>query len=131
MINKVGTAQAGQMMKLAAENLRSLSAENTSLRKERDDALQKVAEFEKERHVERVAKAMEAKGLNPELSLDEKIASLRTKENLEVLEEAVSMSAPQMKLASVTGDHNVVVEGAQDAEQATSNFAAALAGIED
>lgn len=131
MMNKISTPQAGQMMKLAAENLRSLSAENNSLRLERDEALEKVAAFEREKHIERVARAMDAKGINPELSIEEKIASLRQHEKLEVIEEAVNLSAPQMKLASVDGDNRVVVEGASDAEQATSNFASSLASSDD
>jgi secreted Zn-dependent insulinase-like peptidase len=131
MMNKLSTTQAGQMMKLAAENLRSLSVENSTLRQERDEAMQKVAAFEQDKRIERVAKAMEAKGLNPELSLEEKVASLRSHEKLEVLEEAVNLSAPQMKLASVAGDETVNVEGAGDSEAATNNFAAALASLED
>lgn len=131
MMNKLSTTQAGQMMKLAAENLRSLSVENSTLRQERDEAMQKVAAFEQDKRIERVAKAMEAKGLNPELSLEEKVASLRQHEKLEVLEEAVNLSAPQMKLASVAGDETVNVEGAGDSEAATNNFAAGLASLED
>lgn len=125
-MNKISQVQAGQMMKLAAENLRSLSVENKSLADERDELLQKVASFEHEKRVEKVAKAMESKGLNPDLSFDEKIASLRQHEKLEVLEEAVNLSAPQMKLASVEGGTEVVVEGGE-ADAALNAFAANLA----
>lgn len=128
-MNKISQVQAGQMMKLAAENLRSLSAEKESLVTERDELLQKVAGFEHERRVEKVAKAMESKGLNPDLSFDEKIASLRQHEKLEVLEEAVNLSAPQMKLASVDGETEVVAVGGE-ADAALDAFAANLANAE-
>lgn len=125
-MNKMSQVQAGQMMKLAAENLRSLSAEKVSLETERDELLQKVAGYEREKRVEKVAKAMETKGINPDLSFDEKIASLRQHDKLEVLEEAVNLSAPQMKLASVDGSEDVVVEGGE-ADAALNAFAANLA----
>lgn len=131
MLNKISTVQAGQMMKTAAENLRALSGENTALKAERDEALQKVAAFELDKRVERVAQAMEAKGLNPELSMAEKVASLRQHEKLDVLEEAVSLTAPQMKLASVASDGKVTVEGDDDdGNAATDNFAANLASVD-
>lgn len=125
-MNKISHVQAGQMMKMAAENIRSLSAEKLELATERDELLQKVAGFEREKRVEKVAKAMESKGLNPDLSLDEKIASLRQHEKLEVLEEAVNLSAPQMKLASVEGGSEVVAVGGE-ADAALDAFAANLA----
>lgn len=130
MMSKVSAAQAGQMMKLAAGSLRALSEENKSIKSERDEALQKVAAFEREKHVEKVAKAMHEKGLQPEMTLDEKIASLRQHEKLEVLEQAVNMSAPQMKLASVTEEGKVTVEGDGDGDAAANDFASSLAQLD-
>lgn len=130
MLNKISTVQAGQMMKTAAENLRALSEENKTLKTERDEALTKVASFELDKRIERVAKKMEEKGLNPEMSMEEKVASLRQHEKLEVLEEAVSLTAPQMKLASVAGEGQVTVEGDDDGSSAANNFAANLASVE-
>lgn len=122
MQTKISTAQTSQMMKLAAENLRNLSEENVTLR-------EKVAFYEKKNRAEKIATAMVEKGLEPELSLDEKIAGLLKREDLSIVEEAVSMSAPQMKLASVHEESGVQVEGATGSD-ATSNFANNLLALD-
>ena len=122
MFNKISGVQVGQMMKLAAENLRGLSEENQELRT-------KLASYEKKDRVESLATIMEEKGLEPELSYEEKVAGLLTRDDLDVVEEAVGMSAPQMKLASVHDDSRIEVEGGVEGSQAESNFAANLASI--
>lgn len=120
-MNKLSNAQAGQMMKVAAENLRALSEENQELKT-------KVSHYEKKDRAEKIASQMEAKGLEPELSLQDKIAGLLKRDDLSVVEEAVSMSAPQMKLASVSdGDMRVAVEGDDTGDSASDAFAANLA----
>lgn len=123
-MNKTAQAQAGQMMKLAAENLRALSEENQDLKT-------KVSHYEKKARVEKIASSMEAKGLEPELSMEDKIAGLLKRDDLSVVEEAISMSAPQMKLASVhDGDMRVAVEGDDTGGSAQDAFAANLASID-
>jgi len=123
-MNKTAQAQAGQMMKLAAENLRALSEENQELKT-------KVSHYEKKARVEKIASSMEAKGLEPELSMEDKIAGLLKRDDLSVVEEAISMSAPQMKLASVhDGDMRVAVEGDDTGGSAQDAFAANLASID-
>lgn len=124
MMNKISAAQAGQMMKVAAENLRALSEENKSLKSENEEFREKVANYEREERIVKIAKAMEAKNINNGLSLEEKIASLREHDKLDALEEAVNFSAPQMKLASVSDGNQVTVEGGNNA---ADTFAAALA----
>jgi predicted nuclease with TOPRIM domain len=131
MMNKISATQAGQMMKMAAENLRALSEEKVSVAKERDELKseceslrEKVASIEREQRIVKVAKTMEEKGLNTGLSLEEKIENLREKGNLDVIEEAVNMQAPQLKLASVVEDGKVQVEGNSDS--AADTFAATL-----
>lgn len=122
-MNKTAQAQAGQMMKLAAENIRALSEENQDLKT-------KVAHYEKKERAEKIASKMEQKGLEPELSMEDKIAGLLKRDDLSVVEEAVSMSAPQMKLASVhDGDMRVAVEGDETGGSAQDAFAANLASI--
>ena len=121
---KTAQAQAGQMMKLAAENLRALSEENQELKT-------KVSHYEKKDRAEKIASKMEEKGLEPELSMQDKIAGLLKRDDLSVVEEAVSMSAPQMKLASVAdGDTRVAVEGDETGNSASDAFAANLASMD-
>lgn len=122
MFNKISGVQVGQMMKMAASNLRALSEENQELR-------EKIASYEKLERVENIAAVMEEKGLEPELSYQEKVAGLLKREDLDVVEEAVGMSAPQMKLASVHDDSRIEVEGGPEGSQAESNFVSGLASI--
>jgi hypothetical protein len=125
-MDKISHAQVAGMMKLASENLRGLSEENQKLAKDNVDLKEKVAHFEKKAHAEKIAKLMEDKGINTGLDFHEKVASIMdSKKDLSVIEEAVSISAPQTKLASVAEDGNVVVEGGLDS-RAEDNFASAL-----
>lgn len=124
-MDKISYAQVGQTMKTAAASLRVLSEENAQLK-------DKVAHYERKERAEKLASQMDEKGLQPELSFQEKVSGLLRRENLDAVEEAINMSAPQTKLASVYDDGKVTVEGGSDVEggSAQSNFAAALAGID-
>lgn len=122
-MDKVSNVQVGQMMKVAAGSLRTLSEENQQLK-------EKVAHFEHKEKAEKVAALMEEKGLQPELSFSEKVAGLLRRENLDVVEEAVGMSAPQTKLASVYEESGVTVEGSVDGSSAQDAFAASLISID-
>ena len=124
-MNKYSGAQVGSVMKLAAENLRALSEENQELKV-------KVAGFEKKARAEKIASAMESKSLEPESSFEEKVSSLMQRADLSVVEEAVGLLAKQEKLASVSEDSRVVVEGGTDDsthDAASDSFAANLASI--
>ncbi len=124
-MDKISEAEVGQMTKLAATALRALSGENQELRAENGALKAKVASFERKEHAERVAKQMEVKGIDPDASFEEKVAGLLKREDLRVVEEAVNMSSPQMKVAGVRDGH-VTVEGGVDGA-AEASFAAALA----
>jgi cell division septum initiation protein DivIVA len=129
-MEKLSNTQRGQMMKLAADNLRVLSSENQQLRDENEGLKAKLAGHEKRARVEKIAHAMEEKGLEPELSIAEKVEGLLKREDLDVVETAVGLTAPQMKLASVHDDDSdvdVTVEG--DGNRAAQQFNAALASI--
>lgn len=124
-MRKLSNVEVGQMMKLAAENLRALSEENQELRS-------LVFGYQRREQAEKIASAMEEKGLEPESTMEEKIAGLLERDDLEVVEKAVTMSAPQMKIASVHDDGTVEVEGGntdEDAGRAAAGFLAGLASI--
>jgi regulator of replication initiation timing len=131
MPEKISNAQAAQLSKLAADTLRALSGENSTLRTENDELKQKVATFEKRARAEKIAADMEAKGLNSDVPFEAKVAEILRKENLEVIEEAVSMAAPQTKLASIHED-GVEVESTGDAaaDSAAQRFAMQLASLD-
>jgi hypothetical protein len=75
--------------------LRALSEENVNLK-------EKLAHYRKKERAEKLASAMASKGLNPETTVEEKVAALMQRDNLDVIEEAVNMSAPQIKLAELS-----------------------------
>jgi hypothetical protein len=131
-MEKISNQQAAQLNKLAASTLRALSEENTELRTSNEELTVKVASYQKKEHAETIAVLMEEKGLNTELSFAEKVASILERTDLEVLEKAVGMSAPQMKLASVHDDSGVEVENSGDdvGDKAASDFANRLATLE-
>jgi hypothetical protein len=96
-MHKLSSDEVAAALSQVGPTLRALSEENEGLK-------EKLAAFQKKERVEKLASTMQRKGLNPETSLEEKVAALMQRDNLEVIEEAVSMSAPQMKLAEVS-DH--------------------------
>lgn len=122
-MEKISSAQLGEMMKLSADTLRNVTAQ-------RDELLEKVAHYEKKERAERIASAMQEKGLEPEVPFSEKVAGLMKRDNLDVVEEAVSISAPQMKLASVHEDGSVEVEGHEGSDRSASDFASNLLSLE-
>lgn len=127
-MEKISKVQAGEMMKLAAENLRALSEENQALTSELDGLRTKVAGFEKRERAEKIAKVMDEKGLEPEASLSEKVAGLMGRDNLDVVEEAIRMAAPQIKVAHIHDDSAVPVEGGEGSA-AEATFVASLASM--
>jgi len=95
-MQKISSQEASAVLKQASTAIRHLSAENQKLN-------EKVAEYERTRRIEKIAQSMEDKGINEDLSFEEKVAQLH-KADLDVTEQAVDMAAPNMKLASVDHD---------------------------
>lgn len=126
-MDKISAAEVGQMTKLAASALRALSGRNQELESENGELKAKLASYEREKHAEKIAMMMESKGIEPTVSKEEKIAKLLERDDLRVVEEAVTMSSPQMKIASVNED-GVTIEGGVDGS-AEAAFAAGLATL--
>ena len=78
-----------------------------------------VAHFERRERVEKIASAMESKGLDTDTSYDQKVDALMGHDNLDVVEQAINMSAPQIKLAAVSDNPG-------NPSDATSAFAAGI-----
>lgn len=132
MTTKLKIAQVAQLQKLASLSLTKLAGENKDLRAQNAELTEKIASFEKKARAEKIATAMESKGINPDSSFAEKVSELMQRDNLDVVEEAVGLAAPQMKLASVAEDSGVEVETTGDmaADAAANRFAASLASLE-
>jgi SepF-like predicted cell division protein (DUF552 family) len=78
------------------EKVASLEADKTGL-------VEKLASMERNREIEIIAKDMEEKGLNAELTFEEKIASIRNHRDLENVKEAVKMaSSGEIRIANVS-----------------------------
>ncbi len=92
---KISSEKTAEVLRQVGPTLRALSEENQTLK-------EKVATYEKRARVEKLATEMDAKGLQPELSHDEKVERLMGQDDLDVVEKAVDMSAQQVKLASVS-----------------------------
>ena len=96
-MNKISSETAQAVLGQVGPALRALSDENVALK-------EKVAFYEKRERVEKLAASMEAKQLDPETTMADKVARLMESDNLDVVEEAVRLSAPQIKLAALS-DH--------------------------
>jgi hypothetical protein len=96
-MNKLSSDEVRATLAQVGPTLRALSEENSNLK-------EKLAHYQKKERAEKLASSMSTKGLNPETTYEEKVAALMQRDNLDVIEEAVNMSAPQIKLAEVS-DH--------------------------
>ena len=90
-MNKISSNDAASILKQAGAAIRKVTSE-------RDEALAKVASFEKTQRVSKIAREMEDKGLSSDLSFEEKVAAINTSKNLDVTEEAIKLAAPQSQL---------------------------------
>lgn len=125
-MDKISHVQLGEMLKTAGASITSLLEEKKGLQEQVEELESKVAHFEHKEKAEKIAHQMEEKNLQPELSFSEKVAGLVGRDNLEVVEEAVKLSAPQVKLASVSDEGAMLI----DSDDAAANvFAASLASL--
>lgn len=87
-MKKISSQDAQALLKQAGAAIRFLE-------KERDDLMQKVATFELDDRVTKIARDMEEKDLEQELTFEEKVAQLKESKNLDITEEAIKLAAPQ------------------------------------
>jgi hypothetical protein len=98
MLKKVSAQDASSLLKTAGATIRALAERNRELENEN-------AAFRKEARAEEIARQMEEKGLNGDLSFSEKVASLKKRDDLEVVEEAVKLASKQnVGLVSIAAD---------------------------
>jgi hypothetical protein len=108
---KISAAKAAAVYSEVPSVLRSLASERDGLL-EKNAALQaKVDEYEKHGRIEKIAQAMEVKGISPDMSREDRIEQIKEAasqgKSLDVIEEAIEMTAPNGelgKLGSVGGN---------------------------
>lgn len=106
-MNKLSSTKVAEVLAQVPIALRALSQENTELK-------EKLAHFQKMDRVTKIASAMQTKNLSPDTTHEEKIAALMERNDLDVYERAIDLSAPQIKLASLS-DHSGNATNAEDA----------------
>lgn len=110
-MEKISQEDARALLKTAGSTIRTLAGEVRNLR-------EKVASYERENRIRGIAQEMEQKQLAPEMSFEEKMASLRQARDLNVTAEAVKLASPQgFSLGSVSDTPSV-----GDAESALTTF---------
>ena len=90
---KISSEEVSAVSARGAIAIRTLTQKVASLEVEKAGLLEKVAEHEREKEINAIASDMEEKGLNADLTLDEKIAHIRTSEDLNRVREAVKMAS--------------------------------------
>ena len=113
-MKKLSSEQAAQVLSQVGPALRALSEENTSLK-------EKLAFHEKSARVEKIASQMRDKNLSPDTPYSDMVSQLMSSGDLDVVEKAIEISAPQIKLAALS-DHS------GNPSDAKSAFEAAILG---
>jgi hypothetical protein len=106
-------SQVPGIMQMAAQHLRKVASENVQL-------VQSNEELARENRVMKLARRMDVRGLEPNLSFEEKIAKLQEVpvEKLASLEQAIEMAAGGVNLARVaTRDDSAGAKLASDIQR--------------
>ena len=107
-MEKLSAAEWQEILAEVPSVLRALVEENRELK-------EKVAGYERKEHAEKVASLMVERGIEPNVGYQEKVASLLRdpQRDLRVMEEAVRLEVPALKLASVSDDQYVGNSGSR------------------
>ncbi len=102
---KIGSAELAAVSAKSAATIRSLTEKVASQELEITQLRTKLASIHRDGQISELAREMEDKGLNADMTFEEKIAHLRGHAQLENVREAVKMaSAGTVRLADVS-DH--------------------------
>lgn len=104
---KISAAQAAQVYNEVPGVLRALVTERDELRTKLAASSAKLAEYERADRIEKIARTMEEKGIDPNSSFDEKVERIKEAagrgRSLDVIAEAVDMTAPNGELGKLAG----------------------------
>lgn len=105
-MNKLSSTKVAEVLAQVPVALRAQQNEISELK-------EKIAHYEKTARVNKIASQMQAKNLDPDSSYEDKVENLMGSDNLDVYEKAIDLSAPQIKLASLS-DHSGNASTAED-----------------
>jgi len=104
-MSKIESTQLAAVSARGAASIRALVEKVASLEAEKLELHEKIAQYERDVEISALAKEMEDKGLNADMTFEEKVANLRGHAHLESVKEAVKLaSAGGVQLADVS-DH--------------------------
>ena len=104
-MDKIGNAQLAAVSARGAASIRALVEKVASLEAQNVELHQKLAEYERDQEISALAKEMEEKGLNADMTFEEKVANLRGHAHLQSVKEAVKLAAAGgVQIANVS-DH--------------------------
>jgi hypothetical protein len=106
-MNKLSSTKVAEVLAQVPVALRAQQQEIADLK-------EKIAHFEKKDRVVKIASQMQSKNIDPEISYDDKVENLMGSDKLDVIEQAIDYSAPQIKLAALS-DHTGNPTDAADA----------------
>jgi hypothetical protein len=102
-MQKISSEQASQILGQVGPTLRAQQQKIESQAVMIEEQQEKLAFYQRRERAEKIASQLEAKGLDPDTTYAQKVDGLMSSDkNLDVIEEAVGMSAPQIKLASLS-----------------------------
>ena len=104
---KISAANAAQVYSEVPGVLRALVTERDELSTKLAAARTKLAEYERADRIEKIARTMESKGVDPSSTFEEKVERIKEAatrgRSLDVIAEAVEMTAPDGSLGKLAG----------------------------
>ncbi len=89
----------------SAATLRQLIEKNAELQLENNELRSKVASYERSHRVTALARQLEERGLSPELTFEEKVASVASYPDLDLVENSIKLAGSgRLDLARVADD---------------------------
>lgn len=107
---KISAAQAAQVYSEVPGVLRALVSERNTLLEKNASLRKENEEFKRRDRIEKIARSMHDKGIDPSSSLEEKANRIKEAEargkSLDVIEEAIDMTAPNGDLAKLAEEQH-------------------------
>lgn len=107
MNTKISAAKAAAVYAEVPGVLRKLASERDELRAANRFLQEKVAEYERNDRIEKIARSMHDKGIDVASSMEDKVERIKeaaARRSLDVIEEAVEMTAPNGGFAKLAED---------------------------
>lgn len=105
---KISAAKAAQVYSAVPGVLRALAAERDELLEKNASLAQQLGERTHSDRIEKIARTMETKGIDPDTPYEDKVERIKEAaergKSLDVIEEAIEMTAPNGEIAKLAED---------------------------